>query len=237
VGDVERVQQCPEAVAVLGEIDRVRRSPPDRHPGLLERAGQLERRLAAELDDDPVRLLELDHVEHVLVGHRLEVELVGHVVVGAHGLRVAVDHDGFDPQGPQCHNSVHTAVVELDSLADAVGPPAQDHHLLARGGDGLVLRVVGGVEVGGEGFELRGTGVDDLVGGYHPGRFPDAADLPLALAGEQPQVLVGEAHALGLAQGFGPQGVAFGILARDDGLELHQLAQVFQEPDVDAGDG
>ena len=139
------------------------------------------------------------------------------------------------PSCLQGHDPVHAAVVELDALADAVGAAAQDDHLPAGGRDRFVLLVVGRVEVRGEGFELRRAGVDDLVGRHDAGRLADAADFLFALAGQKPDVLVGEAHALGLAQGFGPQRAALGVLARDHVLELDQLPQVFEKPDVDPG--
>ena len=43
-----------EAVAVLGEVDGVGRGAEDRDVGLLQRLGELERRLSAELHDDAV---------------------------------------------------------------------------------------------------------------------------------------------------------------------------------------
>ena len=55
---------------------------------------QLERRLPAELDHDADRLLDVDDLEHVLEGQRLEVERVGDVEVGGHRLRIRVHHDG-----------------------------------------------------------------------------------------------------------------------------------------------
>ena len=51
---MQLVEQPLEAVAVLGEIDGVGRGAEDRHARLLERAGELQRRLAAELHDDAV---------------------------------------------------------------------------------------------------------------------------------------------------------------------------------------
>ena len=61
-------------------------------PASCEPGGQLERRLAAELDDDALGLLDVDDAEHVLERQRLEVQAVGGVVVGGDRLGVAVDH-------------------------------------------------------------------------------------------------------------------------------------------------
>ena len=60
-------------------------------------------------------------------------------------------------------------IVELDALADADGTGAEDNHLFLSGGiaadklGGLVFIVIGGVEIGGLGGELRGAGVHHLV--------------------------------------------------------------------------
>ena len=87
----------------------------------------------------PLRLLDLDQLEHVLGGQRLEVEAVGGVVVGRDGLRVAVDHDRLEADLAQREGGVAAAVVELDALADAVRPAAQDDGLLPVGRLGLAL--------------------------------------------------------------------------------------------------
>jgi hypothetical protein len=59
-----------EALAVLGQVDRVGRGAEDRDAGFLQRRGELQRRLAAELDDDAdqlaPRLLDVEDLEHVL---------------------------------------------------------------------------------------------------------------------------------------------------------------------------
>ena len=77
----------------------------------------------------PTGSLGLDDVHDVLVGERLEVEAVGRVVVGRHRLGVAVDHDRLEAGVAQGEAGVDAAVVELDALADAVGPGAEDHDL------------------------------------------------------------------------------------------------------------
>ena len=52
-------EEPAEALAVLGEVDGVERRAEDREAGRLDRARELERRLAAELDHDALRLLAL----------------------------------------------------------------------------------------------------------------------------------------------------------------------------------
>ena len=142
-GDAQAVHDLAEAVAVLGQVDDLGARAEDVDSGCLELACEVERRLAAELRDDADRLLLLVDGEHVLGGERLEVELVGGVVVGRDRLGVAVDDDRREAELLERERRVHAAVVELDALADAVGAAAQDHDLLAGGRLALVGRVIG----------------------------------------------------------------------------------------------
>ena len=100
------------------------------------------------------------------------------VVVGRHGLGIAVDHDGLVAVLAHRQRGMHAAVVELDALADAVRPAAQHHDLLAVGRLGLALVLVGRVHVGGVGGELGGAGVDALVDRAHAQRAALLADRP-----------------------------------------------------------
>ena len=97
------------------------------------------------------RLLGAQDLQHVLGRQRLEIEPVGGVVVGRDGLRVAVDHDRFIAGVAQREGGVAAAIVELDALADAVRPAAEDDDLLAR----RDLRLVG--ELAGEGHSRRSS--------------------------------------------------------------------------------
>jgi hypothetical protein len=148
-------------------------------PLALQVERQLQRRLAAVLHDDADRLFLVDDLQHVFQRHRLEVEAVAGVVVGRHGLRVAVDHDGLVAVLAHRQRRMHAAVVELDALADAVRTAAQHHDLLLAGGLGLALLVVAGVEVGGLGGELGRAGVHPLVDRPHAQRMARAAHLML----------------------------------------------------------
>ena len=161
--DGKLVEQLAEPPAVLGQVDGVLGRTQDGDAGSLELVGDAQRRLAAELDDHAFGPLVGADVGHVFEGERLEVEAVGDVVVGRDGLGVAVHHDGVVAVLAHGHGGVHAAVVELDPLADAVGPAAEDDDALALAGQGLVLVLVGRVEVGRLGFELGGAGVDRLV--------------------------------------------------------------------------
>ena len=210
---LELVDQLLEALAVLGEVDRVGRGAEDRDAGGLERLGQLERRLAAELHDQAQQLagaaLDLDQLDHVLGGQRLEVQAVGGVVVGRHGLRIAVDHDGLVAGLAQRVDGMDAAIVELDALADAVRPAAQDDDLLPVGRLRLALRrpmavaLVAGIEVGRARFELGGAGVDALEHRPHAERPAALGDLGRRQVGELAQPVVGEALLLELEQRLG----------------------------------
>jgi hypothetical protein len=119
--------------------------------------------VAAVLHDHAEGLFLVDDLEHVLERERLEVEAVGGVVVGRHRLRIAIDHDGLEAVLAQRHRRVHAAIVEFDSLADAVRPAAQHHDFLALRRLGFALLLVGGVQVGRARRELGGAGVHPLV--------------------------------------------------------------------------
>ena len=202
-------EDAAEGAALLGEVDRLGRGADDRHAGVGEALREAERGLAAELAHDAGDraglLLGVDDLEDVLQRQRLEVEPVGGVVVGADRLRVAVDHDRLVAGLGQRERGVHAAVVELDALADAVGPGAEDDHglLALRAGPHLGLLVVGRVVVGRLGGELGGAGVDGLVDRPDAQGVPDAADDVGGQAADLADLLVGEAVALGEAQQVG----------------------------------
>ena len=124
----------------------------------------------------PIGPLAVDHLEDVLDRERLEVEAVGRLGVGRDGLGVAVHHDGVVAQLAERAHGLHAAVVELDALADAVGPGAEDDDRRALGLGELVLELVRGVEVRRLGLDLGRARVDRLVHRPHARRPPQPAD-------------------------------------------------------------
>ena len=242
--EVEVMDQVLEALAVFGEVDGVGRGAEDRDPGLFERVGELERRLATELDDHPVQgavlLLLGQDLHHVFEGERLEIEPVRSVVIGRNGLGVAVDHDRLVADVGQAETGVAAAIVELDALADPVGAAAEDDHLLAVGGPGLAFDLahhrdfVGRVHVGRLGLEFGGTGVDPLEHRGHAEVEPCAAHVGLVAAGELAEPGVGEAELLERAQALGRHRQP---VAADLRLGVDDLADAGEEPGVELGDG
>jgi hypothetical protein len=100
---------------------------------------KIQRSLPAELNNHAdlrtrLCLVVVDR-QHVLERQRLKVKPVAGVVVGGDGLRVAVDHDGLEAVFLQRKRRMATAVIELDALADAVRPRAENDDL---------VRLVGG---------------------------------------------------------------------------------------------
>ena len=145
--DAQPARELLEALAIFGDVDRVRRGAEDRHARGLERLGELQRRLAAELDDDALGLLPADDLDHVFERQRLEVQLVRNVEVSRDGLGVRVDHDRLEPELAKGESGADTAIVEFDALPDAVGTAAQDHDALLAERLRLVFLVIRGIEI------------------------------------------------------------------------------------------
>ena len=172
LAQIELVDQLREPLPVLGKIDRVGRGAEDRNALILQRLGELQRGLPAELDDDaverPARLLDMQDLQHVLNGERFEIEPIRRVVVGRDGLRIAIDHHRFVARLLQGVSGVDAAVIELDPLPDPVRPAAEDHDLLPVARLALILRLaeagrlIGRVHVGRLRLEFGGAGVDPL---------------------------------------------------------------------------
>ncbi len=165
-GIVELFQQLAEATAIFGQIDALGRGADDGHARGFQRQREIQRSLPAELHDHANLCaacgLVLVHRHHVFVGQRLEVQAVAGVVVGRDGLGIAVDHDGLEAVVAQRECSMAAAIIELNSLPDAVRAAAQNDDLLAIGRRRLVLFLVGRVQIRGEALKLGGASIDPL---------------------------------------------------------------------------
>ena len=226
-------QQVAEALPVFGQVNGLGRGADDVHPGALERRRQVQRRLPAELHNRADGPLAGDDVHHILKRQRLEVEPVGGVVVGGDRLRVAVHHQRLVPCLLERESGVAAAVVEFDSLPDAVGPAAQDQNLAAIGGLALVLLFVGGVEVGRVGLELSRAGVHSFENSFQA--LLQAARAHLVRRGlpESGQMLVGKAGALGFAQQLARH--VSQLMSTQLFLQGYDFLQLTQKPGINPG--
>ena len=248
IHNAQLVEQGGKALAVLGKVDGIGLGAHDVHAALLEHARQLKRRLTAERHHDAVGALNIDDIHDVLVGERLKVQAVRGVIVGRDGLGVAVDHDGLEAAGGQRVARMHAAVVELDTLANAVGTGTQDHCLgLVRrrglvGGHALlgiwaraVDVLVGLVVVLRGARELGGAGVDRLHAGNHAQTLAVGAHKALVRAGQRSDlgvartVLLEQAHRVGVD--------ILHAQAADALLDLDHIVDAVEVPRIDTADG
>ena len=94
-GNLALLQNFVEKLPVLRRVHILRGGTQDGNSHLHQGLRQLDGRLAAELHHSSVRLLHVDHIFHVLRCQRLKIQLVRNIEVGADGLRIVVDDDGF----------------------------------------------------------------------------------------------------------------------------------------------
>ena len=66
----------------------------------------------------------------IFQSQRLEIQLVGSVVVCGYRLRVTVYNDRGESELTQCFCSMYAAVIEFDTLTNSVRTAAEDHYLL-----------------------------------------------------------------------------------------------------------
>src|SRR5208337_2487270 len=224
-----------EPLTVLGQVDALGASADDWHTFRLERLGQIERGLTAELDDYPLGLDPLADVEHVLDRERLEEQAVRGVVVGADGLGVGVDHHHLEAVGLECEGGLAAAVVELDALANPVRTSTQNHDAGAVTYPSLVFTFVSRIIIRSDRLEFSSACIDQLEHGMDPPPLAVAANLTLGGFPQCGQLPVGEPVLLGQPDEF-ITGLCQRAGLSQPALDLHQFFDVGQEPGVDSCD-
>ena len=223
--EADLVEEGGEELAVFGELDGLGRGADDGDAVAFEIGGKVERSLTPELDDDAVGLFLIADVENVLESEGFEVKLVRSVVVCGDGLGVGVDHDGFVAELAEGEGGVDAAVIEFNSLADAVRATAEDDDFLGVGFAGFVFVAVGRVVVRRGGFEFRSTGIDEAVSRNDAFFFSFGANVVLRNATCVGDLDVGETELLSAAEVEVGEVVSF----------FHDDTHVLEEPRINLG--
>ena len=218
-------QQGGKMFAVFRQVNGPGAGADNRHAVGFQRIGQVQRRLSSELDDDAVRLLLLADMEHVFQRQGFEEKLVGGIIVRGDGFRVGVHDDGFVAHFPQSHGGVHAAVVELNPLANAVWAAAQDEDFFPACFAGFIFISIGGIKVGGVGFEFRGAGIHQPISGHNALFLAFLPDVFFRGSPGQGDLPVGKAQLLGFPQIQLVQAVS----------RLGQVLHLCQEPGINLG--
>ena len=243
--DAQRVAHGREFLPVLGAVDVDWRCAEDRDVAPVEFHCQIVGNLSAHRHYDAFGVFEVDDVEHALLGQFVEVEAVADVVVGADRFGVIVDHDRSQAFFLDGVDGVDRAPVELDRRADAVGARAEHHH---RAAVAHILDVVFGAAVGQiEVVDLRGElachGVDLLHHRRDVAELAVFAHFELLLLHAAAIVLEDDAGYLEVAESFllggGQQfvgDVADAVVFREFGLQVGDVLELVEEPQVDFGE-
>ena len=123
------------------------------------------------------------------------------------------------------------AIIELNSLPDAVRPASKNDDLLPVRRLRLVLVFMCRVEVRRIRFELRGTRVDSLVDGYYSVVGALCSYTVWFRSREECETRVGEAGPFGFAEKLRRQ--IFQIIGRDLLHQIRNFLHLVQEPRID----
>ncbi len=111
----------------------------DAHAAAAQFGGEIDRRLPAERQHHARGVGRSVGGFDFVGARRLEDQHVGDVEIGRDRFGIVVDDDGGAAGGAQRPRRVHARVIELDALADADRPAADDDDGFAVGGAHLVL--------------------------------------------------------------------------------------------------
>ena len=124
-----------EHLAVLRLGDGVRLGAEQLDAHLLQKAafaqlhGKVQAGLAAEVGQQGVRTFLFDDLLHGFDGHRLDIDLVCHGLIGHDGGGVGVDEHDLQPFLAQGAARLRAGVVKFGRLADDDRAGAQYHYL------------------------------------------------------------------------------------------------------------
>ena len=256
--DAEFVEHGRELVSVLSTVDVDRTGTQNGNTLTMQLHSEVVRYLTTYRHDDTTRLFEVHNVENALQRELVEIQTVAHVVVGRHGLRVVVNHDGLIAQLASGVDGVHRTPVELYRRTDTVCTRTEHDNRffvlvvvdVVFGSVLFTLRIserrgvrVGEVEVVGEFRMLAGNGrntLDRRQDALLLAVFANLQVLLLHIGGlgfqnEAGNLEVREATLLHLQQEVGGQVFQLVVLLQLV-LQVNDMLQTLQEPDVNLGE-
>ena len=118
-----------EPLTIFRHIDCIWRGANNLNPGRFQIARKLQRGLPPKLNNNALRLLNLDDCQDIFEGQRLEIEPIGSVKISANRLWITIDHNGFVTVFSHGECRVNTTIIELDALADSIWTTTQNHDL------------------------------------------------------------------------------------------------------------
>src|SRR5207249_9650883 len=105
---------------------------------------------------------------------------------------IAVDHYGLETGISKRERGMAAAVIEFDSLSDAVWSRAKDHYLSSVGRRGFAFLFVSRIKIGSERFEFGTARIDAFVNLRDAKIFAVLANLVFRCAGQIKQASVGQ---------------------------------------------
>ena len=128
--NLQLLHHFTELVTVFCKVDGFRSGSKNIDTVFLQVCCQIQRSLSTELCNNANRLFFFINCKDIFQSQRLEIQLVGSVVVCGYRLRVTVYNDRGESELTQCFCSMYAAVIEFDTLTDSVRTAAEDHYLL-----------------------------------------------------------------------------------------------------------
>ena len=120
-------------LSILGRIHIIGTCSKNRNAHLHNSLCQFNGRLAAELNNRPIRIFQADDILHILRGQRFKIKFIGNIKIRTYGFRIVVDNNGFIARFRQCPYAVYGAVIKLYPLSDSDWAGAENNHLLTHG--------------------------------------------------------------------------------------------------------
>ena len=224
-----------EALPILRQVNGIELAAQNRYAKLRQRLGEVDCGLAAKLNDDRhireaivrIRFVpqNLDHALHV---ERFEIESVRRIEICRHRLWIRVDHDRSDASIVKRARRLNRRIVELDALPDADWARPHDDGPRPAQRRGLILRLVGRIEVRRGCRKLTSARVHHLVNRQHSDRFSLRSNIQDRSARKPGDRFVAEPGSF-----RAPEELVAQILPFESVLHCHDTGELVQKPAID----